>query len=1504
MAKIFKVLLQDLKDGDETSRIGAVQALTNLDESHEEIVRALERAVVSDSSQKVQAAALAALAEPIHHQIHCQLGQFTLDETRQLFLHHIDEWATDNLITPQLTAVLKGRYAIPTETHSLPETANAMPQKAAALHKLLIKKQEARIPAKSASPVAVNSVEEALNELSDEKIAVAPILTAQTTKMLFDGELEAESEDRVFEPPLLEKQKFSLVGAFTSEVTIKVALYLGAFLILAAAVIFAGLVEPARFPMLTLTILGFLTGAGTTIQRLPLGSFVLFVIGTLLIPIDAAVLLALINVHSSLLYWAVVMVGMSITWVGGTYFYQSRFFSLMIFACFSIAVYLVAASYVSIESAQFFLVVSLVALAGLGEAALLRRWQGNDFFVPMFAVAQLQAVIVLGILVNTLLSQVSDLLSRIEGNGHLRSFDAEEIALLGAWLTLGVFYFTSDYLTRRMKKAGLPNFRILVICCLMTPPIFIMEAIAADPHQIAAVLWGWGALMVIAAEALYFAPIQWRRTYSYLFLFTSILFLMAAPLVEYVVTLEYAVGYFVATSLVFFLLAYRRLDWMLWSFAFIAAYLAYLVGVKVLGTGASPLFTGFALLIPSLVLWSVELAGRRSFRADYLWTVVPLLLGVFNALWDVGILISWYESHPDTAAIIFLIYGIYAGIYAVLDDQRENHQAMIAWTAGLTALYGAYINVVPNVNQLEFGGYMLLAPALVFLASELIGKRYFQATPLWTQPLLGLGLLNVILDILATLDGGLNAYPGSAALIFLIYGLFSLLYAWFSVEAEHNFALMAWTTGLIALYVAYVFVYLMPAIERLEIFPGFAFLLPALVFFSAELVGKRYFQASQSWTQPLFWLGLFSAALVVPVTLEGGLDAYPGNAALIFLIYGLFSLLYAWFSVEYDIAIIAWVVGLIALYVAYGFGYLMPAIERLEIFPGFVLLLPALVFFSAELVGKRYFQASQSWTQPLFWLGLLNAVLVVPVTLDGGLDAYPGSAALIFLIYGLFGLLYVWFSVEYDIAIIAWTVGLVALYVAYGFGYLIPAIERLDIFPGFVLLLPALVFLSAELVGKYYFRVSQPWTLPLFWLGFFNAALIVPITLEGGLDAHPGSAALIFLIYGLFGLLYTWFRVRDEDESAIIAWVVGLIALYVAYGFGYLIPAIERLDIFPGFVLLLPGLVFFSAELVGKRYFQASQSWTQPLFWLGFFNAGLVVPVTLEGGLDAHPGSAALIFLIYGLFAALYAVLDARVELGYLATFSIVLALIFALLYYDQDRWVIPFIVLTLLYYMGGLAIHHFYHRDDWSQVLHWSGLGLGTVVAFSSPIQGEGDAVVGMGVIATLYGVEAFRTSNIWFGLPANGLFLGAYFIALQTLEVTEPQFYSTGTALLAVITHYLLYQRREERGAFLVGFTTGWIAQVILLGTSFIQMSAGLEFFFLLFFQSLALLGYGLMIRSLSFTIMPILFVVGGVLRVVFTVLADYSTVVILGCTGLSLLLVGIAALGLRDRLLKAYE
>jgi len=1910
MAENVDTLLRLLSEGDDTSRIEAARAITRLERSSDAIVRALECVVLSDPSEAVQQAVLAALATPVHHRIHRSLTPALYE--RQTILRHVDQWASDGLLTPQLTALLKGRYTF--DLPPLPEIQTVQPAppalevvpEASELAGLLDPQKVASSPplvdenpplapedvvaplegpgepaAATAHPaaeaVAAAPLTEAIPVTPTPEIALRhepaePELPAVEPVTFYREELLSQLVEEV-EPPLLDKQKFSLIGTFTSEVTIKIALYLGAFLIVSAAVIFAGLVEPARFPMLTLTVVGFFAAARTSKQRLTLGSFALFIIGTLLIPPDAAVFFALVNLDASPLHWAVVAAAVGLIWARGTYTYRSRLFGLAAYVSFSAAVYLAAASQLAIDSNGFLLVIALVALGGLAEARQLRLWQGDRFFEPVFYVVQLQALGVLCILVSKLAPQVNEMVAAIGDNRSIAGSGSGEIALLGAWLTLAVFYWasdhwSSDYLTRRWTDLRFPVFPLLAAACLVTPPVLVANAISASPHEIATLLWGWGALAVVFSEALYPTRTYWTRTYSLLFLCISLLSMSAASVAEYITTLEYAAAYFLATSLVCFGLTYRRKQPLIWIAGLVAAYPAYLAAARALSSPAAPAFWGYALTIPTVVFFSVELAGRRQFRATPAWTQPPLLLGLFNLVWHVALLLTYYGGHPGHAAVVLLIYGTFGALYAALDDQRERGQATIGWSAGLVALYAAYLYLLPNVKQIGFGGSMLLAPALVFLSAELAGKRRFHAGPSWTQPLLALGLFNVAIGVPVTLAGGLQSYPASAAGVFLILGLFGLLYAKLDAPLERDYALIAWIAGLTALYVAYAFVYRLPEYERRDIFPGYFLLLPMLAFLSAELVGKLRFALDPTWTRPLLAFGLLNAALVVPVTLNGGMARYPGSASAIFLVFGLFGLLYAKLDAphEREYAVTAWSVGLIALYVAYGFVYRLPEYERLDpftgyflllpalvflsaellgklrfrlgqpwtlpllglgvlnvalaagitlagrpdnrpgsaaitflvlglfgllytvldvrferryaivawtsglialyaayaytcylldlrrldlfpgfyllvpalvflslelagklryrlswpwtrpllglgllnvalavlltaaiavaemfevnvgytgseyagsavlvllifglfgllytkldasferdhalvawvagltalyaaygllfrlpafedrdIFPGFIPLVPALAFLSAELVGKLRFKLSPAWTQPLLAFGLFSAALLVPVTLDGGLNRLPAAASAVFLSVGLFGLLYAKLDApfEREYAVASWTAGLIALYAAYAFVYRLPAYERLDLFPGYFLLLPALVFLSAELLGKLPFRLELPWTLPLLALGVLSAALVIPVTLEGGLDNASGSAALTCLIYGLFGALYAALDARDEPNRAVFAWIIGLIGLYAAYGFIYLLPAYESEKYSLGFMLLLPALGFLSAELVGKLHFRASRFWTAPLLWLGLLNAALavpaalaagwnghpgeavaifllyglfaalyavlvaasertnavvawtiglialnasfgfvyfvlqseghsifagfvllvpalvllsaelagrlhyhfsrdwtqpllvlgvlnavwLVPLTLGGGLTTYPGSSAIIFLIYGLFAALYGALDARPQLGVVMTSSITLALGFALLFYDQERWVLPFTVLALLYYLGGLALVSNYRAPEWPQLLRWSGLVLGTAAAVSAPLQAGGGAVVGMGLVATVYGVEAFRRREVWWGLPANALFLGAYLMALQRLDVAEPQFYSIGIGLMAVVTHYLLTRRTKRQDALVIGFATGVTAQIILLGTSFMQMGGGLTFFFILFFQSLVLLAYGLAIHSLSFTIVPILFVVGGVLRVVFTLLASYSTVITIGCTGFALVLLGFTALLMRERLAKTYE
>jgi hypothetical protein len=75
---------------------------------------------------------------------------------------------------------------------------------------------------------------------------------------------------------------------------------------------------------------------------------------------------------------------------------------------------------------------------------------------------------------------------------------------------------------------------------------------------------------------------------------------------------------------------------------------------------------------------------------------------------------------------------------------------------------------------------------------------------------------------------------------------------------------------------------------------------------------------------------------------------------------------------------------------------------------------------------------------------------------------------------------------------------------------------------------------------------------------------------------------------------------------------------------------------------------------------------------------------------------------------------------------------------------------------------------------------------------------------------------------------------------------------------------------------------------------------YFFVLFLQAVVVLVYGLVVRSRSLVLAPIIFVVLGVLTVALSALAGIPALILVGCTGFLLLLLGIIALLMREKLL----
>ncbi|MGB7875014.1 MAG: hypothetical protein WBL25_11575, partial [Anaerolineales bacterium] len=319
--------------------------------------------------------------------------------------------------------------------------------------------------------------------------------------------------------------------------------------------------------------------------------------------------------------------------------------------------------------------------------------------------------------------------------------------------------------------------------------------------------------------------------------------------------------------------------------------------------------------------------------------------------------------------------------------------------------------------------------------------------------------------------------------------------------------------------------------------------------------------------------------------------------------------------------------------------------------------------------------------------------------------------------------------------------------------------------------------------------------------------------------------------------------------------------------------------------------------------------------WISRGFGGLVVALNTLDLLftDSDPQIAAVCFSIYMLFFLVQTLLYRQSILGYSFSLYSVLATIFLLQTFDQSNWMLPVSLLAIVYYAVGYLLRKRMTSNvevstiknftfSWPFVLWTSGLGAGLLASIAAPVQGGLPAAIPPAVLATMLTVEAFDRRNVWLGFPANALYLMAYFILLVELNVDEPQFFSIATAALGLLMHYLLTHTGSRIGAFI----TGMVSQLVLLSTTYIQFlsTERLVFFAVLFFQALIVLAYGVVIRSRSLVITPLVFLVLSVLTVLYGLMQGIMAVVLIGCTGLLLLMLGILAVVMRDRLKQISE
>jgi len=570
-----------------------------------------------------------------------------------------------------------------------------------------------------------------------------------------------------------------------------------------------------------------------------------------------------------------------------------------------------------------------------------------------------------------------------------------------------------------------------------------------------------------------------------------------------------------------------------------------------------------------------------------------------------------------------------------------------------------------------------------------------------------------------------------------------------------------------------------------------------------------------------------------------------------------------------------WSAALLGALFAFLTFFHVPVIERLEVPFVYQLLIGSILLVAPELFTRSLLSLKSESRWPAIVLGVFVSLFGLALAL---LDFdHMGRSALVLLVYAALFTLHALHGKQ------AWL------------GYFAAAIESLALVYALEhfnldLWLPALTALSLlYYISGFFFRrvdVMKEWDNVLINSGLTLGILLSLISLVLFKETSGWYIIVIALLFAveLFARPFVWLEPVVETLLSI--------ALYlILYDFN-----VPHTTYFP----FGASLIWLGGDLMFERLIRERKAYTRIItFFVGYI---LVFIATLALWVELNAAATTIYFSLYVVFFALYAFLQREPRLGYVATAFLPLAIIKFCDAVNLEKWIFPLIALAVLYYVTGYWLRRNQKANGWDSMLLYSGLGLGGVTSISAPFQGGLDASIPVAIAATLFAIEAFARRNAWWVLPANVLYLMSYLMILTELKVDEPQFYSIGAALLGLIMHSFLTRAGSNTGAFIAGM----LSQFVLLGTTYIQMVSTERFLFfvILFVQGLIVLVYGLIQRSRSLVFAPIVFVVLGVVTVIYSALKGLGTVILIGSTGVALLLAGIVAVLLRERITRLSE
>lgn len=839
------------------------------------------------------------------------------------------------------------------------------------------------------------------------------------------------------------------------------------------------------------------------------------------------------------------------------------------------------------------------------------------------------------------------------------------------------------------------------------------------------------------------------------------------------------------------------------------------------------LFIVFSFLLPITANVLEEALNLSARMGSAYWAVIAFFMAL---IWAGG---TWlYNSRLFSVTAFIALAVSFLRINGIFEAEPEVVFAVtnIAALAGLGGTFALKKWKDEKFALPLFIAAQILQGLLLFAAAIIFINRVFDLSthaPLWHL---------------------ISIFTWTAALVFYILS-----------ERLYRFALFPWLAAATLL----AFPWLVAAAFDLKTFGWAAtfFIWGVLAAFASE--GLNYFEITRKYSLPVLAVSIpLAAGGVITAFVE---DILPGFmfALASFAVYGLLHFLRPrqWL----------WLLNQVNFITAYFAFFNLPAVQGVEIFTGYKLLVLSLLYLFPDLFFKNDSPetAVKARVAPVILriFGVGFTIIATLIYVFGGAQEYLETAV-------LFGLFAVFFMIYTAVKRIAWLGYIPAAYIPLA---AIFGLRSLDI-DGW---LPALTVLAIlYYLSRVIFRGYSTWAVMLrssaLALGTLTAfaALI--------LDNSAGSwwAPLIGLLFAA------------EMYLSRNGWFESGIPVIFTVGAFMILKHTEVVE--PAWHLLTYSLVWLLTDLIAHLTFPNPR----PVKWIvrtigGLFALAnyIVLPV-------ADVKIAVIGFGIYTLLFLGLSLLYRQPNLIYAFTGTLPLFVIFLLRYFEIERWwPHPVILLAVGYYFAGGLMRRSGKFNGWDVSMLYSGLGLGALVSFAAPGIGRLDAALPVAIAAGLWTAEAFLKRNAWLALPANLLYLLAYFIILNELDVDQPQFYSMGAALLGMVQHYLLTRADSRAGAFIMGM----LSQLVLLGTTYIQMlnTEELIYFFVLFLQSLAVIAYGVIIRSRSLTFVPIGIVVLGIFTVLYSALKGISAVILIGCAGVLLLTLGIAAVILRERI-----